>query len=192
MSSCEAPPYEACASICRAASYDPAGAGVKISGDDVAAKVTEDAFAADVAAAIDAYRAAEKGWTSFDHKPLCAEAVTNPATNTITLQPEPERPADDLRQGTQGRRSRDRRSLDAVQSNQCHLLAVVIDRGRAADQLHGDVGSGGREGTGDGEIHLDRRRRSSHMAAADQADRRVSADSSATPAARRAPHQTAR
>ena len=68
-------------------SYDPAGAGVKISGDEVAAKVTEDVFAADGAAAIEAYRAAEKGWTSFDRKPLCAEAVPNPATNTITLQP---------------------------------------------------------------------------------------------------------
>ena len=68
--------------------YDPAGAGVKISGDDLSAKVTEDAFAADVAAAIDAYRAAEKGWTSFDHKPLCAEAVMDPASNTIKLHPD--------------------------------------------------------------------------------------------------------
>ncbi len=67
--------------------YDPAGAGVRISGDPVSAKVTEDAFAAGVAAAVDAYRAAEKGWTSFDHKPLCAEAVIEPARNTIKLQP---------------------------------------------------------------------------------------------------------
>ncbi len=61
---------------------------MKIFGDDVSAKVTEDAFAAAVAAAIDAYRAAEKGWTSFDHKPLCAAAVMDPASDTIKLHPD--------------------------------------------------------------------------------------------------------
>jgi hypothetical protein len=67
--------------------YDPAGATATITGDDVSAKVTAGAFASDVAGAVDDYRTAERGWTSLDHKPLCADAVIDPASNTITLDP---------------------------------------------------------------------------------------------------------
>jgi hypothetical protein len=64
--------------------YDATGAQTKISGD--AGAVREDGFERVAKDAIDGYRRAEPRWSSFEHKPYCAEPVFAPASGTLKLR----------------------------------------------------------------------------------------------------------
>jgi hypothetical protein len=66
--------------------YNPAGATVNFSGDANEA-LTGRGFAATVNAAIDRFRTAERGWSSFERRPYCAEPVFSPASESLKLEP---------------------------------------------------------------------------------------------------------
>jgi hypothetical protein len=63
--------------------YDAAGALAKVTGDADAVK--EDGFGRVAKDAIDDFKAAEPRWSSFEHKPHCAEADFSPPSNSLNL-----------------------------------------------------------------------------------------------------------